>query len=379
MITTLDDYPIHQTSLPLIVPGTSDRNFYDRFWFNGFVGDGSLYFSVAMGFYPNRGVHDGGFSVLVDGHQYCLHLSGDLPLDRAKTELGPLRIETIIPMRRHRVVVSDPQRGFEADLTFEGGTGTHEEARQIFTDGLHTSMDVTRLSQFGTWSGWIVIKGKRIQVDPRVTNGTRDRSWGVRPCGEPGGKPPRWGSQFYFGWSQTFWDDFVLHGVFFCNARGSIDMGSGAQVPRVPRGDEPVFARDTGEVDATPFDYKFDYLTGTRRIRHAVVRYRKTNGETLEVDYEPLISFQMAGLGYGHPDWGHGCWKGGYVIDDETWKVDELDITKPHLFHVQQVCKVTLNGKQTGCGILEHTAVGPHEPSGFKERCDLYQPPGAGS
>src|SRR5262249_18567307 len=42
VITTLDDYPIHQTSLPVAFPATSDRNFYDRFWFCGFVGDGSL-------------------------------------------------------------------------------------------------------------------------------------------------------------------------------------------------------------------------------------------------------------------------------------------------------------------------------------------------
>ncbi len=52
MITPFDDYPIHQTSLPLAIPATSDRNFYDRFWLNGFVGDGSLYFGAAMGFYP---------------------------------------------------------------------------------------------------------------------------------------------------------------------------------------------------------------------------------------------------------------------------------------------------------------------------------------
>ncbi len=76
MITPLDDYPVHQTAQPLIVPATSDRNFYDRFWFNGFVGDGSLYFSVATGFYPNRHVMDGGISVLVDGQQHCLHIAG---------------------------------------------------------------------------------------------------------------------------------------------------------------------------------------------------------------------------------------------------------------------------------------------------------------
>jgi hypothetical protein len=374
MITTLDDYPIHQTSLPLIVPATSDRNFYDRFWFNGFVGDGSLYFSVAMGFYPNRGVHDGGFSVLLDGRQYCLHVSGDLPIDRANTELGPLRIETIVPMRRHRIVINDPQRGFEADLTFEAGTGTHEEARQIFADGLHTSMDVTRLSQFGAWSGWMAIKGKRITVDPKVTNGTRDRSWGVRPCGEPGGRKPRWTSQFYIGWSQTFWDDFVLHGLFYCDATGDIVIRSGATVPRVPRGDTPVFARDTGEVEAPPYEYQLDYIPGTRRLRHAMVRYRKPNGQILEVDYEPLVTFQMAGLGYGHPDWGHGCYKGGYAIGEETWSVDALDFTQPQFFHVQQVCKTVLNGKQKGCGIFEHVALGPHAPSRFKELYDLYQP-----
>lgn len=375
MITTLDDYAIHQSSLPLAIPATSDRNFYDRFWFSGFVGDGSLYFSAAMGFYPNRGVHDGGFSVLVDGHQYCLHLSDNLPLDRAQTSLGPLRIETVIPMRRHRVIVDEPERGFEADLTFEAGTGTHEEARQIFVDGVHTSMDVTRMSQFGSWSGWIVVKGKRFEIDPAVTNGTRDRSWGVRPCGESEGRPSRWASQFYFGWSQTFWDDFVLHGVFFVNANGTITDRSGARVPRVPPGDEPVFARDTGEVVATPTAYQFDYIPGTRRLKHATCRFETHAGEVFEVDYEPIIAFQMAGLGYTHPQWGHGCYKGAFTIDDETWKLAELDLSEPHLFHVQQVCKVTLNGAQTGCGILEHAAFGPHAPSGFKDRIDVYREP----
>jgi len=172
-----------------------------------------------MGFYPNRHVMDGAFSVVVDGYQHSLHVSGALPLDRSQTRLGPLRIDTVVPMRRHRLIVSDPQRGFEADLTLEAGTGTHEEARQILTDGVQTAMDVTRLDQFGSWSGWIVVKGKRIDVDPRVTNGTRDRSWGVRPCGESEGRPHLWAAQFYIAWSQTFWRDFVQQGSFFAKYR----------------------------------------------------------------------------------------------------------------------------------------------------------------
>ena len=61
------------------------------------------------------------------------------------------------------------------------------------------------------------------------------------------------------------------------------------------------------------------------------------------------------------------------MIGEETWKLDELDISKPHLFHVQQVCKVTLNGKEKSCGILEHTALGPHAPSGFTGLYDTYK------
>ena len=273
MITTLDDYPIHQTSQPIAIPATTDLNAYDRFWFNGFVGDGSLYFSIAMGFYPNRHVIDGGMSVVVDGHQHSLHLSGEAPLDRTKTELGPLRVETIIPMRRHRVVVSEPDRGFEADLTFEAGTGTHEEARQVFNDGVQTGLDITRLSQFGSWSGWIKIKGKHIEIDPLVTNGTRDRSWGIRPCGEKGGRPNMWSSQIYFVWSQTFWKDYVLHGMFFADQNGDLTVRSGAVIPRVPKGDEPVFARDTGESEATPCEYELNYIPGTRRVKDARIQY----------------------------------------------------------------------------------------------------------
>jgi hypothetical protein len=220
-----------------------------------------------------------------------------------------------------------------------------------------------------------VVKGKRIEVDPRITNGTRDRSWGVRPCGEVGGKPHRWSSQFYFGWSQTFWDDFVLHGIMFAGTKGELLIASGATLPRIAKGDAPVFARDTGEEEATPCGYQFDYRPGTRRIRHAWLRFRRANGEVWEVEYEPLLAFQMAGVGYFHPTFGHGYWKGSYAIDDEVWKLDELDITQPHLFHVQQVCRVTLNGNKKATGILEHAAFGPHEPSGFKDRVDLYQPP----
>ena len=40
MITAGDDYPIHQTPEPVQQVFTGDRNFYDRFFFNGYWREG---------------------------------------------------------------------------------------------------------------------------------------------------------------------------------------------------------------------------------------------------------------------------------------------------------------------------------------------------
>ncbi len=75
MITQGDDYPIHQTPEPVQQVFTSDRNFYDRFFFNGYFREGEPYFAVAMGIYPNVGIIDCAFSVIVGGVQHCVRAS----------------------------------------------------------------------------------------------------------------------------------------------------------------------------------------------------------------------------------------------------------------------------------------------------------------
>ena len=72
MLSRLDDYPIHQTPEPIAQPASSDRNVYDRYWFNGYAPDGSLYFAAALARYPNRFVLDGAFTVARGGVQSSL-------------------------------------------------------------------------------------------------------------------------------------------------------------------------------------------------------------------------------------------------------------------------------------------------------------------
>src|ERR1700742_2792446 len=86
VLTPFDDYPIHQTPLPLAHPASGDPNHYDRFWFNGYTED--YYFAAGMAVYPNRGIIDGAFSVVHDGVQRSVFASGRIPADRGETRIG---------------------------------------------------------------------------------------------------------------------------------------------------------------------------------------------------------------------------------------------------------------------------------------------------
>lgn len=77
----------------------------------------------------------------------------------------------------------------------------------------------------------------------------------------------------------------------------------------------------------------------------------------------------MQGLGYGHPEFGHGTWKGEQALHSECWNVFESDPLQPRGLHVQQVCRARM-GDRVGVGLCEQVAFGPHAPSGFEEFLD---------
>ena len=54
----LDEYPVHQTPLPMDRVATSDRNFYDRCYFNAHDRTGEVFLVTGLGVYPNLGIID---------------------------------------------------------------------------------------------------------------------------------------------------------------------------------------------------------------------------------------------------------------------------------------------------------------------------------
>ncbi len=199
VLTRGDDYPLHQTPEPVAYAGT-DRNFYDRYFFNGYAPDGSGFFAVALGIYPHLNIADAHFSTIRDGVQYNLHASKELGMERLDLQVGPIRVEIIEPLQKLRIVVDG--EGLKADLTFTGRAFPIEEPRFIHRIGPRTFMDYTRLTQNGHYTGWIEVDGVREDCAPG-TAGTRDRSWGVRPVGSRDEQPHSTGVVPGFFWQWT--------------------------------------------------------------------------------------------------------------------------------------------------------------------------------
>ena len=222
MITQGDDYPIHQTPEPVQQVFTSDRNFYDRFFFNGYFREGEPYFAAAMGIYPNVGIIDCAFSVIAGGVQHSVRASRVLGAERMDTRVGPISIEIVRPMRSMRLRVD--HETIKADLMFEARADAIEEPRFSRRAGPRLVMDLTRFTQHGGYSGSLTVAGKTYEAKPSRVWGSRDRSWGVRGIGpqDPAGVPGAAAmAQFYWLWSPTNFEDVCTHCDCNENADGS--------------------------------------------------------------------------------------------------------------------------------------------------------------
>jgi hypothetical protein len=115
--------------------------------------------------------------------------------------------------------------------------------------------------------------------------------------------------------------------------------------------------------------HRIHWQPGTRRAAAAEITLTPYRGGPLVIALEPLLTAQMLGLGYLHPEWGHGVWKGDLEVAGDGWSLAELDPLEPRHLHVQQVCRARL-GERQGVGILEQVVLGPHAPSGFRSILD---------
>jgi hypothetical protein len=364
MLSRADDYPIHQTPEPIAVSGT-DRNFYDRYFFSAQSPDGAAVVGVALGVYPHLNIIDCAVSVLADGVQHSLFASRILHGERMDLAIGPVTLEVLEPLQRLRLVIAPNDSGVSGELSFEGRAAPILEPRFIRRIGSRTLMDVTRMTQGGQWRGHVMAAD--VTHDLTGWRGTRDRSWGVRPVGAADSQPtqPATPPQFFWLWTPTAFDDWHLffhsnddeHGRPWNRAGVLVRLKDGAE-----------FALEDPRMALA-------FRPGTRHAGAARLEARLPDGTPISVDFTIGANFMMRGIGYGHPQRGHGMFQGAEVVAHETIDLATVDPANPMNAHVQGLAEARLViGKAApvaGRGLFEQLMIGPHAPSGFVELFDL--------
>lgn len=356
MLTAADEYLIHQTPHTFDTVGTSDRNFYDRYFFNGYRKDGGVFFALAFGTYPNLGIMDCAFSVIADGKtERFVRASRTLGADRMNMRVGPISIEVLEPLKRVRIRVAKNEWGISADLTMTARSLPSEEPHFFRRDHVNNvAMDYTRFTQHVTWTGTLTVDGTTFDLGQDTWWGCRDHSWGVRGVGgrDPRGVPSDATPQFFWNWAPLNFDDLCLLYTVSEQADGTRWHEAGAILTPYPEATETHVA----------VDHALTFTKGTRHISGATIRLTPRQGETTEVTFQPLYHFLMQGVGYGHPKWGHGMWVGPDEVDGGHYNL-AAENPLAHM-HVQTVSLVTA-GQRQGVGVFEHIVLGPHQKYGF--------------
>lgn len=365
MLTKFDDFPIHQTAEPIAFLATSDRNAYGRYWFNGYDPDGEFYVGIAFAVYPNRQIMDCALSVVrKTGEQHSFRASRHLHGDRTELRVGPMALEIVDPMKTIRVTIDENSTKMSADLTFRATTPAHAEPLDHQREGTRVTMQVTRFSQFGMWGGWIKLGEERIELDPSRIQGVRDRSWGWRRIGEAETGVPVAPRQVFWLWVPLTWRDRCTH-------YGLREYPDGHRWKEFAH----VFPRYASDVDfdalssdnfrhARAGEHRLVIEPGSRFVSGGEIDLIE-QGRTNTIAMQTLLRFHMMGIGYQHPSWGHGMYRGAEVFTAEKWNVSDLDKLAPQNQHVQNVVRATMDD-DIGHGVIEQGFLGPHARYGLR-------------
>jgi hypothetical protein len=245
------------------------------------------------------------------------------------------------------------------DVTWEGQIPAVAEPAQFLRSKGKVIFDTQRLAQTGRWSGTLVVGGQEIAVDPAQCGGNRDRSWGVRPVGEPEPDGIRQGELVLAGMWNYFPMQFDDHAILYiCHER---DDGARrlVQAERVWADPE----RGVDELGRSEHEHKVE--PGTRVIASSVLRFPDAG---IEVACTSLLpNFISVGTGYGiDADWRHGMYHGpdpvvqGLVLDVEANRgLAQYGI-------IDHLASFSYDGHD-GMGLLEQGFFGPYRRYGMTD------------
>lgn len=366
MLSPLDDFPVHQTSQPMLVVGTSDRHFYDRYYFNLFHRDRELFVTAGIGQYPNLGVVDAFVSATTPTHQHVLRSSRELGGDRMDTTVGPISVEVVEGLKRLHLRAAPNGGPVELDVEWTPSIPAFLEARHVNRRGTRITTETSRFAQTGFWSGRLRIGDEELAVTPDEWCGGRDRSWGIRPVGEPEpivrheGEGP---GGFLWLYCTMQFDDHTLMCILQEDRHGNRSLEQAVRL--LPDGTVEELGR---------FTHDLRFVPGTRRIERATFTFTPHPGmpgagEPVVVEAEPYgASYLSLGTGYGNePDWRHGAYQGRLAVQHHSYDLADPEIVRRTYGLVDNLARFRV-GERVGHGLLENAVLGPNDRYGFGRR-----------
>lgn len=351
MLTPQDDLIGHQLPTTFDQIDNSDPAWMERLWYTGHpVPGGEIMFDIGLGYHPNRNVMDAFAGVAVPGRQWNFRVSRRLRPDPLTTTVGPLSIQVIEGLRRHRLVLAENESGITFDLEFHATLNPHEEkAHQRRRDGRVTE-NMARAQQMGRYTGWLAWNGQRVDVADWL--GQRDHSWGVRAemRTDETAPPQTFYPPFFYCWTTAQFKDRGL--VIFLKERAPNDKIylSGEEVftvgSRVSSKHQLVDARHDVKWQADPLGQTME--SAVFHLRFADGGERAVQVRALETRY-----FLKGGLYGGLDGWFHGDDKGKLSSAHDCWDLRDPAIRKKVRTLADQVIEVR-DGNDVGYGIIEY-------------------------
>jgi hypothetical protein len=350
----MDDYPLHQTADPIRIVSTSDRNFYDRYYFNLHSCSGDIFMVVGMGQYPNLDVQDA-FVLVRDRRRHRVVRASKILGDRADTSVGPIRIEVVEALEKIRVIVEPNQHGIECDLLWEGAIPAVEEPRMFIRRHGRVLFDTSRFAQTGAWSGMLRVGDETHHVTPNRWWGARDRSWGVRPVGEPEPVGVRQGELALDGmwnYAPMQFENYSI--LYICLERdsGERELEEAVRVWKDPARELERLGRPDHHHIVSPGIGLLSLIQGS------TLSFPEAPGGGFEVTVTPLLDCHVGiGTGYGFEiDWRHGMYQGPLVV--QGIELDVVDDADKLWGLVESVCRFEAGG-DVGYGMNEYGFFGP--------------------
>jgi hypothetical protein len=363
-LSPFDEYLAHQTPETFDHVYTSDKNFYDRYYFNMHASSDELFVIMGLGQYPNLGVTDAFITVSIGEEQHTVRASRELGSDRMNTAVGPLGVEVVKGLEVLRFTCAENEWGVAADLTFTGVVETLEEPRTFSRRYGRVIQDVTRYAQVGVWEGELRVAGRTFAVTPDRWQGVRDRSWGVRPVGEPEApgiksRERNDGYGFRHDWIPMQFGDHMLKFQIDQDADGHRHLEESMRV----------WHRDLGRAPehlGTP-EIEIEYLPGTREMRRARVTTTDPAGKPIGVTNTPLRTLYLAaGSGYvADGEWGHGYYQGELKVEGLVHDLGDPEVRRRYAILNETLCRFETDTGEIGYGMHENMLVGIYRPSGF--------------